>query len=36
MLGVDRIGNYLVGIEFQLYKVKRATKMDGGDVCTTL
>ena len=37
MLEVERIENYcLVGIEFQLYKMESATKMDGGDVCTTL
>ena len=28
--------NYLMGIEFQFYKMKRIREMDGEDGCTTL
>ena len=32
-----KIGSYcLMGIECQLYKMKKVMKMDGSDCCTTL
>ena len=35
--GAGRGGNeaYLMGIEFQFYKMKRVLEMEGGDGCTT-